>query len=98
VAPTDGRRISSLANITLTSPPEPAAIAITGMGCRFPGGLASPATYWDFLTADGGELVDIPGDRWLVDKSLYAPGASAPGLSRVRRGSFLTLTGERDQT
>jgi acyl transferase domain-containing protein len=48
----------------------------------------SPATYREFLMA-GGALVDIPGDRWLVDK-FYAPGASAPGLSRVRRGGFLT--------
>jgi acyl transferase domain-containing protein len=59
------------------------------MGCRFPGGVDSPATYWDFLTAGGDALVDIPGDRWLVDK-FYAPGASAPGRSRVRRGDFLT--------
>ena len=51
MAPTDGRRISPLANIIPTSPPEPAAIAIVGIGCRFPGGVDSPATYWDFMTA-----------------------------------------------
>jgi acyl transferase domain-containing protein len=65
------------------------SIAIVGMGCGFPRGVDSPATYWDFLTAGRDALVDIPADRWLVDK-FYAPGASAPGLSRVRRGGFLT--------
>jgi hybrid polyketide synthase/nonribosomal peptide synthetase FtdB len=49
----------------------------------------SPASYWDFLAAGGDALVEIPGDRWLVDK-FYAPGASVPGMSRVRRGGFLT--------
>jgi myxalamid-type polyketide synthase MxaE and MxaD len=73
------------------TPPDsrPPSIAIVGMGCRFPGGVDSPATYWDFLTAGRDALVEIPGDRWLVDK-FYAPGASVPGLSRVRRGGFLT--------
>jgi acyl transferase domain-containing protein len=45
--------ISPLANIIPTSPPEPAAIEIVGMGCRFPGGVDNPATYWDFLMAGG---------------------------------------------
>jgi hypothetical protein len=67
----------------------PPSIAIVGIGCRFPGGVDSPATYWDFLAGGGDALVEIPGDRWLVDK-FYAPGASVPGMSRVRRGGFLT--------
>jgi myxalamid-type polyketide synthase MxaE and MxaD len=69
-------------------------IAIVGMGCRFPGGVDSPATYWDFLTARRDALVEIPGNRWLVDK-FYSPGASVPGLSRVRRGGFLTQPVDR---
>jgi myxalamid-type polyketide synthase MxaE and MxaD len=70
------------------------SIAIVGMGCRFPGGVDSPATYWEFLTAGRDALVEIPGDRWLVDK-FYASGASVPGLSRVRRGGFLTQPVDR---
>jgi acyl transferase domain-containing protein len=70
------------------------SIAIVGMGCRFPGGVDSPATYLEFLTAGRDALVEIPGDRWLVDK-FYASGASVPGLSRVRRGGFPTQPVDR---
>ena len=66
--------------------PEP--IAIVGIGCRFPGGADSPSAYWDLLTAGRDALVEIPGDRWRVEK-FYAPDASVPGMSRVRRGGFL---------
>jgi myxalamid-type polyketide synthase MxaE and MxaD len=92
MAPTNGRQISPpvmTRKNTSASPAENSSIAIVGMGCRFPGGVDSPGTYWDFLTAGGDGLVDIPGDRWQVDK-FYAPGAPVPGLSRVRRGGFLT--------
>jgi len=74
-------------SVTAGEPPPP--IAIVGMGCRFPGGVDSPAAYWDFLAAGGDGLVEIPPDRWQVDK-FYASDASVPGMSRVRRGGFLT--------
>jgi hypothetical protein len=73
---------------------QPASIAVVGMGCRFPGGVDSPATYWDLLTAGRDALVEIPGYRWLVDK-FYASGATIPGMSRVRRGGFLTQPVDR---
>ncbi|MFE4889109.1 SDR family NAD(P)-dependent oxidoreductase, partial [Streptomyces sp. NPDC056701] len=38
-------------------------IAIVGMGCRFPGGVDSPAALWDFLTADGDAVSGPPADR-----------------------------------
>ena len=72
----------------------PQPIAITGIGCRFPGGVDSPSSYWDLLTAGRDALVDIPGDRWRVEK-FYAPEASVPGLSRVSRGGFLTVPVDR---
>ncbi|MEU4933073.1 type I polyketide synthase, partial [Streptomyces yokosukanensis] len=38
-------------------------IAIVGMGCRFPGGIDSPAALWDFLMADGDAVCGPPADR-----------------------------------
>ncbi len=62
-------------------------IAIVGIGCRFPGGIDSPESYWEFLAAGRDALVDIPRGRWRVEK-FYDPDL-APGTSRVRRGGFL---------
>jgi acyl transferase domain-containing protein len=72
----------------------PPPVAIVGIGCRFPGGVDSPASYWDLLTGGRDAIVDIPGDRWRVEK-FYAPEASVPGLSRVSRGGFLTVPVDR---
>jgi acyl transferase domain-containing protein/acyl carrier protein len=72
---------------TITSrSPEP--IAVVGIGCRLPGGVDSPDTFWDLLSRGGDALVDVPPDRWNVEK-FYDPDLSS-GTSRVRRGGFLT--------
>src|SRR4051794_37171450 len=63
-------------------------IAVVGIGCRFPGGVDSPDSYWDLLSSGRDALVDIPRDRWQVEK-FYDPGLGL-GTSRVRRGGFLT--------
>src|SRR3984885_4126551 len=76
-------------DISVTAGEPPAPIAIVGMGCRFPGGVDNPVAYWDFLAAGRDGLVEIPADRWQVEK-FYASDASVPGMSRVRRGGFLT--------
>jgi len=89
-APTSQSRPSGIpgkVSATVGSPPTP--VAIVGMGCRFPGGVDNPAAYWDFLAAGDDGLVEIPGERWRVDK-FYDSDASVPGMSRVRRGGFLT--------
>jgi hybrid polyketide synthase/nonribosomal peptide synthetase FtdB len=63
-------------------------IAIVGIGCRFPGGVSDPESYWDFLISGGDGLIDIPDDRWKAEK-FYDPDLN-PGTCRVRRGGFLT--------
>jgi len=63
-------------------------IAIVGMGCRFPGGADTPATYWHLLR-DGVDTVgEIPPDRWDV-ATYYDPDPEAAGKMYIRRGSFL---------
>lgn len=63
-------------------------VAITGMGCRFPGGVHDPREYWRFLTTKGDGMVDVPGDRWNLDL-FYDPDPDAPGRMYTRRGGFL---------
>ncbi len=47
-------------------PVEP--IAIVGMGCRYPGGVASPEDLWRLLTDEVDAVGDLPADRgWQVE-------------------------------
>ncbi|MEU7136734.1 type I polyketide synthase [Streptomyces sp. NPDC046261] len=63
-------------------------IAIVGMTCRFPGGIASPEALWDFVSAGGDAVGDFPGDRdWDLD-GLFDP-AGRSGTSVTRYGGFL---------
>jgi polyketide synthase 7 len=63
-------------------------IAIVGVGCRFPGGVASRGELWD-VVAEGRDLVgEFPTDRgW--DESVYDPDPEARGRSYTRTGGFL---------
>ncbi|MGA4991470.1 SDR family NAD(P)-dependent oxidoreductase [Nonomuraea bangladeshensis] len=71
-------------------------IAIVGMACRYPGGVATPEELWT-LVADGREgFSGFPTDRgWDVD-ALYDPDLSRPGTSYVNRGGFLESSGQFD--
>jgi acyl transferase domain-containing protein/short-subunit dehydrogenase/acyl carrier protein len=64
-------------------------VAIIGIGCRFPGHVDGPATYWNLLKNGGDGIVEIPADRWNVDQ-FYDPDPATPGKMYVRTGGFLT--------
>ncbi|MYW45567.1 beta-ketoacyl synthase N-terminal-like domain-containing protein, partial [Streptomyces sp. SID161] len=71
-------------------------IAIVGMSCRFPGGVASPEELWKLL-ADGGDAVaQFPDDRGWDLATLYDPDPDRAGTSYVKEGAFLSEAGDFD--
>ncbi|MUM17644.1 SDR family NAD(P)-dependent oxidoreductase [Mycobacterium sp. CBMA271] len=70
------------------------AVAIIGIGCKFPGGIEDADSFWEFVSRKGDAVADIPKDRWDADK-YYDPDPDTPGRMYTRRGSFLTQSFRR---
>jgi len=63
-------------------------IAIVGIGCRFPGGVASPEQFWELLLRGVDATSEVPADRWDAE-ALYDADPNAPGKCYAKRGGFL---------
>ena len=63
-------------------------IAIIGIGCRFPGGVNNPESFWKLLVESREAVIEVPPDRWNIERFFDAePGL--PSKSIARRGGFL---------
>ncbi|OYP10584.1 beta-ketoacyl synthase [Streptomyces sp. FBKL.4005] len=96
-------RLLAEATGTTEEPARPAGdgtagepIAVVGIGCRFPGGISTPADLWRLLTEGGEVLSGFPQDRgWDLD-ALYDEDPEVPGSAYVRSGGFLDTATEFD--
>ncbi|MCP9955761.1 polyketide synthase [Actinomadura madurae] len=75
---------------------ETEPIAVVGMSCRFPGGVATPEDLWDLLLDGRDALGPFPGDRGWALEELYHPDPDHPGTSYVHEGGFITGATEFD--
>src|SRR5215218_10203538 len=64
-------------------------IAITGIGCKLPGGVTSPAGLWAKLLAGADLISDTPPDRWNT-ATHYHPDRGAPGRTYSRWGGYVS--------
>ena len=64
-------------------------IAIIGMACRWPGGISTPASYWQLLASGQDAITPFPSDRWDV-AALYDPDPGAVGKTYCKHGGFLS--------
>jgi acyl transferase domain-containing protein len=65
-----------------------APIAITGLGCRLPGGANDPDAFWQLLAEARSGVTEVPPDRWDA-AALHDPDPQAPGKIVSRQGGFL---------
>jgi acyl transferase domain-containing protein/acyl carrier protein len=70
------------------APDQSRAVAIIGLGLRFPGSGSDPEQFWRMI-AEGRDAVKlIPPDRWDRD-AFYSPDSATPGKINTRYGAFL---------
>ncbi|WP_159843627.1 type I polyketide synthase [Nocardia sp. CY41] len=74
---------------TGTAPDEDAdAIAIIGMGCRYPGAVRGPADFWRVLATETDAVTEVPAHRWDAD-AFFDPDPDAEGKTYTRWGGFV---------
>ncbi|GGO42874.1 polyketide synthase [Streptomyces daqingensis] len=64
------------------------AIAVIGMGCRFPGGVNSPESFWRLLEEGRDAITEVPAERWDIEE-YTSEDPAASGRTNSRWGGFV---------
>ena len=67
---------------------EKEPIAVIGIGCRFPGGVKDPDTFWQLLINGIDAITEVPPDRFDINV-YYDPKSQTPGKIVTRYGGFI---------
>lgn len=63
-------------------------IAVVGIGCRFPGGVEDPESFFAALNRGYCAVSEVPDERWSL-ADWYDEDSNRPATTRSRWGSFL---------
>ena len=63
-------------------------VAVVGIGCRFPGNVTGPDSFWQLLVDGVDTIAEVPPDRWDAD-AFYDPDPSASGRMTTKWGGFV---------
>ncbi|QNP74837.1 SDR family NAD(P)-dependent oxidoreductase [Streptomyces roseirectus] len=69
--------------------PSDEPLAIVGIGCRFPGGVATPGQLWDVVSEGRDVIGGFPRDRGWDLADLFDDDPDRPGRTYAREGGFL---------
>lgn len=64
-------------------------IALIGMGCRLPGGIANPGDFWRLLCEGVDPISEVPADRWNL-QTIFDVDRTRKGKAYVRQAGFLS--------
>ncbi|MCM3812097.1 SDR family NAD(P)-dependent oxidoreductase [Streptomyces sp. DR7-3] len=71
-------------------------VAVVAMGCRYPGGVASPDDLWTLVSEERDAISPFPEDRGWDTGGLFGEGGPDSLRSHTREGGFLTDAGAFD--
>jgi acyl transferase domain-containing protein/NADPH:quinone reductase-like Zn-dependent oxidoreductase/thioesterase domain-containing protein/SAM-dependent methyltransferase/acyl carrier protein len=73
---------------SVLNPAAALPVAIIGIGCRLPGGVTDPASFWRLLSEGRQAVGDVPPDRWSL-ATYFHPDRAAVGAMASRWGGFI---------
>ncbi len=64
-------------------------VAVVGIGCRLPGDVDGPDSFWRLLVDGVDAISEVPADRWDAE-AFYDPDPLAPGRMTTKWGGFIS--------
>lgn len=64
------------------------ALAIVGIGCRYPGGVENAESFWNMVAAGTDAISDVPKDRW-DSRKFFDKTDTSPGKTKVMQGGYI---------
>ncbi|MEZ3422397.1 MAG: SDR family NAD(P)-dependent oxidoreductase [Lachnospiraceae bacterium] len=84
----NSKTVEQVVNVKVDNSGKSNKLAVVGMSCRYPGGANSIDEFWKVLEEGIDGIVDIPEDRWELER-YYDSDKTVPGKMYCCKGGFL---------